>query len=71
VELTAFLNPKENLTTLGRPLTIEPIGIAAPPGDALLLNFLENTLAALQAGGVLDALNERWLKQSDWVKELP
>jgi len=71
VELTAFLHPKENLTTLSRPLTIEPIGIAAPPGDALLLNFLENTLSALEAGGVLEALNERWLKQSDWVQELP
>lgn len=71
VELTAFRNPDANLETLSRPLTIEPIGIALPPGDGLLLNFLENTLAALETGGVLEALDERWLKQSDWVQELP
>ena len=71
VELTAFRNPDADLTTLSRPLTIEPIGIAVPPGDGLFLNFLENTLAALETGGVLQALDERWLKQSDWVSEVP
>lgn len=71
VALTAFRHPEEKLATLKRPLTIEAIGVAMPPGDPLLLNFVENTLDALQAGGVLEALRERWLGQGDWVAELP
>ena len=71
VSLTALLHPKENLATLARPLTIEPIGVAVPPGDALLLNFLENTLGALEASEVLGALRSRWLQQGDWVQQLP
>jgi len=71
VTLTAFLHPKEGLATLREPLTIEPIGIAAPPGDALLVNFLENTMSALEASGVLSALRTRWLERNDWIGELP
>ena len=71
VELTRFRHPQEDLATLKRPLTIEPIGIAVPPGDALLLNFLENTLGALEASEVLGALRSRWLQQGDWVQQLP
>ena len=71
IALTALLHPEEKLATLARPLTIEPIGIAVPPGDALLLNFLENTLGALEASEVLGALRSRWLQQGDWVQQLP
>jgi polar amino acid transport system substrate-binding protein len=71
VALTALLHPKENLVTLARPLTIEPIGVAVPPGDALLLNFLENTFGALEASDILGALRSRWLQQGDWVQQLP
>lgn len=71
VQLTAFLHPKEGLATLRQPLTIEPIGIAAPPGDALFVNFLENTLGALEVSGVLSTLRTRWLERNDWVGELP
>jgi polar amino acid transport system substrate-binding protein len=71
VQLTALLHPRESLVTLARPLTIEPIGIAVPPGDALLLNFLENTLGALEAGEILGMLRSRWLQQGDWVQQLP
>lgn len=71
VKLTAFRYPEEKLATLKRPLTIEPIGIAVPAGDALLLNFLENTLGALEASEALDALRARWLEEGDWVWKLP
>jgi polar amino acid transport system substrate-binding protein len=70
VELTRFLHPKEDLTTLKQPLTIEPIGVAVPPGDGLLLNFLENTIGALEASNALGALRARWLEQGDWVAHL-
>jgi len=71
VELTALLHPKENLVTLARPLTIEAIGVAVPPGDGLLINFLENTIGALEASGTLGALRSRWLQQGDWLQQLP
>ncbi len=71
VMLTAFLYPKEGLATLREPLTIEPIGIAAPTGDVLLVNFLENAMGALEASGLMSALRARWLERNDWVQQLP
>ena len=69
--LTGLRNPKAGLMALSKPLTIEPIGIAVAPGDGLLLNFLENNLAALRVAGALDALRVHWIEQGDWVSELP
>ena len=71
VMLTAFLHPKEGLATLRAPLTIEPIGMAVPPGDVLLVNFLENAMGALEASGFMSAVRARWLENSDWVAQLP
>ena len=71
VTLTAFLYPKEGLATLREPFTLEPIGIAAPLGDAALVNYLENAMGALEASGLSSALRARWLERSDWVQELP
>ena len=71
VTLTAFLHPKEGLATLRQPLTIEPIGIAAPPGDVLLVNYLENAMDALEASGFMTAVRARWLERSDWIQQLP
>ncbi|MBW2237276.1 MAG: ABC transporter substrate-binding protein, partial [Deltaproteobacteria bacterium] len=41
------------------------------PGDALLVNFLENTVGALELSGLLEALRTRWLENSDWLEQLP
>ena len=71
VALTAFLHPKEDLIASQDPLTIEPIGIAVPPGDGLLLNFLENALDALETSGTLQALQDRWFREKDWLQDLP
>ena len=71
VALTALLHPKEGLAILREPLTIEPLGIAAPPGDALLVNYLENAMAALEASGFMSTIRARWLERSDWVQQLP
>jgi ABC-type amino acid transport substrate-binding protein len=71
VTLTAFLHPKEGLVTLREPLTIEPIGMAAPAGDPLLVNYLENAIGALEASGYMSAVRARWLERSDWVQQLP
>lgn len=71
VLLTALRHPSQEFATLRRPLTIEPIGVAAPPGDPLLVNFLENALGALEASETLELLRRRWLTRGDWVRELP
>ncbi|MCL4683123.1 transporter substrate-binding domain-containing protein [Myxococcota bacterium] len=71
VALTAFLHPKEGFVSLRTPLTIEPIGIAVPVGDAPLIHYLHNALNALEAGGILSTLRARWLERGDWVQHLP
>jgi polar amino acid transport system substrate-binding protein len=51
-------------------LTIEPLGIAVQE-DALLINWLENFLKALNGSGELSRLQDRWFKDASWMKQLP
>jgi ABC-type amino acid transport substrate-binding protein len=53
------------------PLTPEPIGIAVPVGDPLLVNWVENFLRNLVGSGRMEALEAYWLKNSYWLKKLP
>jgi polar amino acid transport system substrate-binding protein len=69
--LSALRNQDAGVVALSQPLTIEPIGIAARPGDALYLNLLQNTLGALELSDVLTALRIRWTEQGDWLTLLP
>jgi len=55
------------LATMTLPMTIEPIGIAVPGNDPLLVNLLENYLEAIGATGELEALNRKWLRKDDWL----
>ena len=52
------------------PLTVEPIGVAVPPGDSLLINMLENYLEALEVIGLLDQLKKRWFEDGSWLIEI-
>jgi ABC-type amino acid transport substrate-binding protein len=63
--------PDAGLVAASKPLTIEPIGIAVPPGDPLLLNLIENYLGAIKAAGALEKLNEKWFKSGAWLAQLP
>ncbi len=71
VMLSAFRHPEASLATLNEPFTIEPIGIAVPPGDPLLVNFLENTLGALEVSGALSEVRRLWFQRGDWLQQLP
>ena len=51
--------------------TFEPIGIALPSNDPLLVNWIENFLSRLSASGALKQLEDRWFKNGSWLKELP
>jgi polar amino acid transport system substrate-binding protein len=64
-------NPNAGLTTLAKPLTIEPIGMALPPGDSLLLNLVQNYLNSLQAVGTLKALEKKWFIDGSWLNQIP
>jgi polar amino acid transport system substrate-binding protein len=63
--------PDAGLATLAEPMTIEPIGIALAPGDALLVNMVTNYLGALEGIGLLDALEKKWFEDGSWLIQLP
>lgn len=63
--------PDAGLVAADRPLTIEPIGIAVPANDPLLLNLVQNYLRAMEASGVLERLNNKWFKEGGWLIQLP
>jgi polar amino acid transport system substrate-binding protein len=70
-QLTVMRYPDSGLATLTDPLTIEPIGIALPPGDALLINLVENYLSALDMVGLLEELQDAWYTDGSWLIQLP
>lgn len=63
--------PDAGLVAADRPLTIEPIGIAVPANDPLLLNLVQNYMRAMEAGGVLERLNKKWFQDGGWLIQLP
>jgi len=69
--LSMLRYPNEGLATLNKPLTVEPIGMAVPAGDALLLNMIENYLQGLQLSGALAELESYWFENGSWVAALP
>ncbi len=63
--------PDEGLATLLKPLTFEPIGVALPGNDPLLVNWLQNFFGILEGSGELEALRAKWFEDGSWLKELP
>lgn len=69
--LSVLRYPDKGLLSLFTPITHEPIGIAVPANDPLLVNWLENLLNSLKGSGKLEALREQWFKYNYWVDRLP
>ena len=69
--LSVLRNPDKGLVTLITPFTIEPIGIALPVGDPLLVNLVENYLAGMKTSGLLERLRTRWFEDASWLERLP
>ena len=63
--------PDAGLVAANKPLTIEPIGIAVPASDPLLLNLVQNYMGAMEASGVLEQLNKKWFQDGSWLVQLP
>ncbi|MDH3786835.1 MAG: transporter substrate-binding domain-containing protein [Acidobacteriota bacterium] len=69
-QISMLRHPNAELA-ISEPLTIEPIGVALPPNDQLLLNLVENYLGALDALGLLEELNKKWFEDGSWLLQLP
>lgn len=69
--VSAAKNPGQGLLPLVAPLTYEPIGIALPPNDPLLTNWVQNFLSAAQGSGDLAKLKLYWFGQDEWLDRLP
>ncbi|HET6347747.1 MAG TPA: transporter substrate-binding domain-containing protein [Candidatus Krumholzibacteria bacterium] len=69
-KLTALKNPDANLVVLDEPMTIEPIGMALPADDPLLLNFMENYFSALNMAGLLTKLEKYWFEEGTWLSDM-
>jgi polar amino acid transport system substrate-binding protein len=69
--LSVLRHPDQGLATLVSPLSIEPIGIALPADDALLLNLVQNYVNALQLTGAMEALRSKWFDDGSWLAQLP
>ena len=69
--ITVMRHPGKELATLTEPLTIEPIGIALPPGDAQLRSLIDSYLVAFEGTGLLEQLRKKWLENSSWLAALP
>jgi polar amino acid transport system substrate-binding protein len=67
----AFRYKEKGLTTVEAPFTFDPIGVAMPDGDPLLVNLVQNFIASLMGSGDLKKMTERWFKDGTWLKELP
>lgn len=70
-QVSVYRYPDAGLTTLNKPLSWEPLGIAVPPNDPLLVNWLQNFLNTLDKTGDLQSLSDRWFKEAyTWINSL-
>lgn len=69
--VSVFRYPEAGLLGVVAPITYEPIGIAVPAGDPLLVNWLENFLSTLEGSGWFELLQKRWFARGDWLNKLP
>ncbi|MGD9762117.1 MAG: transporter substrate-binding domain-containing protein [Candidatus Binatia bacterium] len=69
-EVTVYRYRNDDLATLETPFTFEPLGIALPPNDALLINWTQNALADLDDSGAIYDMMYQWFEKDDWVQQL-
>ena len=68
--VSVFRYPEAGLLSVVTQLTYEPIGIATPANDPLLMNWTRNTLNNMEGSGLLDELKLKWFAEGDWLNEL-
>lgn len=69
--VTAFRYKDRGIAAGAARFTYEPLGIALPTNDPLLVNWVTNFLVTLQGSGDLKFFTERWFTDSSWLERLP
>jgi len=69
-QLSVYRYPEAELVTLQNALSYEPLGIAIPANDFLLINWLQNFLHTMEKDGALGMIVDKWFKDGSWVKQL-
>ena len=69
--LSVLRHADDGLATLMTPLTIEPIGIALPADDPLLVNLVQNYITTLQLTPAMELLRSKWFDDGSWLAQLP
>ena len=69
-QLSVYRYPEAELVTLQSALSYEPLGIAIPANDFLLINWLQNFLHTMEKDGALGMIVDKWFKDGSWVKQL-
>jgi polar amino acid transport system substrate-binding protein len=69
-QLSVYRYPQAELMTLKNPLSYEPLGIAIPANDFLLINWIQNLLHVIEKDGTMELMLNRWFKDESWVKQL-
>jgi len=68
--VSVFRYPEAGLLSVVTQLTYEPIGIAIPANDPLMMNWTRNTLNNIEGSGILDELKLKWFAEGDWLNKL-
>jgi polar amino acid transport system substrate-binding protein len=69
-QIIVYRYPEAGLVTLNHPLFREPLGIAIPANDLLLVNWLQNFLNSMEKSGELKALEDKWVKDVSWLSRI-
>ncbi len=68
--VSVYRYPDEGLLSVVTPLTYEPIGIAVPANDPLLVNWLDNFMNTMKMSGNLESITDYWLGNASWLDNL-
>jgi polar amino acid transport system substrate-binding protein len=68
--VSVFRYPEAGLLSVVTQLTYEPLGIAIPANDPLLMNWTRNTLNNIKGSGLLDELKLKWFAKGNWLNKL-
>ena len=69
--VSVYRYPEAGFATLDKPLSYEPIGVALPPNDPLLVNLIQNIISTLNKTGEMETIMKQWFRSTDWLKQLP
>ncbi|UTF48744.1 transporter substrate-binding domain-containing protein [Desulfomicrobium sp. ZS1] len=60
----------KNLLLLDKVFTYEPLGFGIKKGDSDFLNWLDNFLAQIKNDGRFDRVYDKWIKGTEWLKDI-